>query len=124
MAERLLFLTGHLAHARLERVLADLGQTSFSHEIVDIGVKVAALMTEEIIVRRLKQPVAADRVVLPGRFKGNLERNAEKAAQAFRSSVARTSWPICPPISGGRASPSTCRSTRCASSRRSSMPRS
>ncbi|MBB2970380.1 DUF6513 domain-containing protein [Mesorhizobium sp. RMAD-H1] len=74
MAERLLFLTGHLAHARLERVLADLGQTSFSHEIVDIGVKVAALMTEEIIVRRLKQPVAADRVVLPGRFKGNLER--------------------------------------------------
>ncbi|KXF77522.1 dihydropteroate synthase [Paramesorhizobium deserti] len=74
MAERLLFLTGHLAHARLQRVLADLGQTSFSHEIVDIGVKVAALMTEEIIVRRLKQPVAADRVVLPGRFRGNLER--------------------------------------------------
>jgi len=74
MAERLLFLTGHLAYARLQRVLADLGPTSFSHEIVDIGVKVAALMTEEIIVRRLKQPVAADRVVLPGRFKGNLER--------------------------------------------------
>ncbi|RCS24446.1 dihydropteroate synthase [Phyllobacterium salinisoli] len=74
MAERLLFLTGHLARARLERVLADLGETSFSHEIIDIGVKVAALMTEEIIIRRLKQPVMADRVVLPGRFKGNLER--------------------------------------------------
>jgi dihydropteroate synthase-like protein len=74
MAERLLFLTGHLAYARLTRVLADLGPASFTYEIVDIGVKVAALMTEEIIVRRLKPPLDADRVILPGRFKGNLER--------------------------------------------------
>lgn len=74
MAERLLFLTGHLARARLERVLADLGPTSFSHEIIDIGVKVAALMTEEIIIRRLKPPVLADRVILPGRYRGDLDR--------------------------------------------------
>ena len=73
MAERLLFLTGHLARARLERILADLGKTAFTYEIVDIGVKVAALMTEEIIARRLKPPVVADRIILPGRYRGDLE---------------------------------------------------
>lgn len=83
MAERLLFLTGHLARARLERILADLGETAFSYEIVDIGVKVAALMTEEIISRRLKPPLAADRVILPGRYRGDLDRLSERYGVAF-----------------------------------------
>ena len=74
MAERLVFLTGHLARARLERLLAGLGETEFAWEIVDIGVKVAALMTEEIIKRRLKLDRDADRVILPGRYRGDLER--------------------------------------------------
>ncbi len=83
MAERLLFLTGHLARSRLERVLADLGQTAFSYEIIDIGVKVAALMTEEIISRRLKPPVTADRVILPGRYRGDLDRLGERFGVPF-----------------------------------------
>ncbi|MRG58121.1 dihydropteroate synthase [Phyllobacterium sp. SYP-B3895] len=83
MAERLLFLTGHLARSRLERVLADLGETTFSYEIVDIGVKVAALMTEEIISRRLKPPLAADRVILPGRYRGDLARLSDRFGVAF-----------------------------------------
>ncbi|MEZ2126856.1 MULTISPECIES: DUF6513 domain-containing protein [unclassified Sinorhizobium] len=74
MAEHVVFLTGHLAKARLENVLAGLGATPFTYEIVDIGVKVAALMTEEIVSRRLPRPLKADRVVLPGRFRGHLER--------------------------------------------------
>lgn len=74
MAEHLVFLTGHLAKARLENVLAGLGATPFTYEIIDIGVKVAALMTEEIVSRRLPRPLKADRVVLPGRFRGHLER--------------------------------------------------
>jgi dihydropteroate synthase-like protein len=74
MAERLVFLTGHLARARLEKLLAGLGETEFAWEVVDIGVKVAALMTEEIIERRLKLPDGADRVILPGRFRGDVER--------------------------------------------------
>ena len=73
MAERILFLTGHLAHARLEKVLRG-GNLGFDWSIVDIGVKVAALMTEAIIVRRLARPVAADRVVLPGRCRADLPR--------------------------------------------------
>jgi dihydropteroate synthase-like protein len=49
----------------------DLG---FTWAIVDIGVKVAALMTEAIIARRLPRSVVADRVVVPGRCRADLER--------------------------------------------------
>ncbi|MFZ3324655.1 MAG: DUF6513 domain-containing protein, partial [Methylocella sp.] len=45
MSERLLLLTGHLAHPRLERLMRSMGETSFSWQVCDIGVKVAALMT-------------------------------------------------------------------------------
>ncbi|MDQ6438245.1 DUF6513 domain-containing protein [Mesorhizobium sp. LHD-90] len=74
MPERLVFITGHLAKARLERLLSGLGETAFAWEIVDIGVKVAALMTEEIVKRRLKLPEGADRVILPGRYRGDLDK--------------------------------------------------
>src|SRR5215471_7928370 len=77
MADRILFLTGHLARARLEAVLAGAGKLGFEWSVVDVGVKVAALMTEAIITRRLKRPVDADRVVLPGRCRVDLERLAK-----------------------------------------------
>ncbi|MEJ0074436.1 MAG: DUF6513 domain-containing protein [Alphaproteobacteria bacterium] len=73
MAERILFLTGHLAHARLEKVLRETN-LGFTWKIEDIGVKVAALMTEAIIARRLPRPVDADRVVVPGRCRADLGR--------------------------------------------------
>ena len=73
MAERVLFLTGHLAHARLEKVLRE-SNFGFAWTIEDIGVKVAALMTEAIIARRLPRPVDADRVVVPGRCRADLAR--------------------------------------------------
>ena len=56
MTERILFLTGHLARPRLERVLAEIQRPDFEWAIVDIGVKVAALMTQAIIARRLPRP--------------------------------------------------------------------
>ena len=76
MAERILFLTGHLARARLEKVLAGAGDLGFAWSVFDIGVKVAALMTETIITRRLPQPVTADRVIVPGRCRADLGRLA------------------------------------------------
>src|ERR1700731_3202338 len=72
MTERLLFLTGHLAYPRLDRLMRAMGETSFSWEVCDIGVKVAALMTEAIIMRRLARPVSADRIILPGRCRADL----------------------------------------------------
>jgi len=74
MAERVLFLTGHLARPRLEKVLAGLRDAGFEWSVFDVGVKVAALMTEAIIARRLPRPVAADRVLVPGRCRADLDR--------------------------------------------------
>src|SRR5258706_16217897 len=73
MVERILFLTGHLARARLEKVLEE-NDFGFTWAIVDIGVKAAALMTEAIIARRLPRPIDADRIVVPGRCRADLER--------------------------------------------------
>ena len=73
MAEGVLFLTGHLARARLEKVLRE-ANPGFVWKIEDIGVKVAALMTEAIIARRLPRPVESDRVVVPGRCRADLAR--------------------------------------------------
>ena len=73
MAESILFLTGHLARARLEAVLAGM-DGAFDWKVLDIGVKVAALMTEDIITRRLPQPIEADKIMLPGRCRADLER--------------------------------------------------
>ena len=40
--EHILFLTGRLAKPRLTKQLARMAPPDFTHEIVDIGVKVAA----------------------------------------------------------------------------------
>jgi dihydropteroate synthase len=74
MTGHLLFLTGHLAKPRLQRILDGLGDTPFTREIVDIGVQVAALMTEAIILRRLPRPLQATRVIIPGRAGVDPER--------------------------------------------------
>lgn len=83
MAERLLFLTGHLARPRLEKVLRGLGPTAFDWEICDIGVKVAALMTQAIIARRLPRPLACDRVIVPGRCRADLDALALEFSAPF-----------------------------------------
>src|SRR3984893_14989079 len=74
MTERLLFLTGHLAYPRLDRLMRSMGETSFRGEVCDMGVKVAALMTEAIIMRRRARPISADRIILPGRCRADLAR--------------------------------------------------
>jgi len=70
--ERLLFLTGKLAKPRLEKVAAQIDFGERTWRIADMGVKVAALMTEQLIRRRLAMPVQADRVILPGRCRLDL----------------------------------------------------
>jgi dihydropteroate synthase-like protein len=76
MAERILFLTGHLARSRLEKILDESGALGFEWSVVDVGVKVAALMTEAIIKRRLPRPIDASRVMVPGRCRADLPRLA------------------------------------------------
>lgn len=71
--EHLVFITGRMAKARLEKVAATLPAERFTWSIADAGVKVAALMTEEIIRRRVTIPEGATRIVLPGRCRANPE---------------------------------------------------
>jgi dihydropteroate synthase-like protein len=72
MADKLLFLTGRLAEPRLKRTVADLGLPDGTWRIANLGVKVAALMTEAIVRNRLKGPLQADRVIVPGRSRMDL----------------------------------------------------
>ena len=71
--EHLVFVTGKLARPRLEKVASALPPERFAWSIADSGVKVAALMTEEIIKRRVTLPEGATRIVLPGRCRANPE---------------------------------------------------
>ena len=76
MTESILFLTGHLAQPRLEAVLEGM-DAEFDWRVFDIGVKVAALMTEDIILRRLSDTGSADKIMLPGRCRADLDRLSE-----------------------------------------------
>ena len=84
MRERILFLTGRLAESRLEKVLQDMAPTAFDWTILNVGVKVAALMTEPILMRRLPRPLEADRVVVPGRCRADLARLSREFGAPFQ----------------------------------------
>ncbi len=74
MPERILFLTGHLAEARLRRVLSEMNSDAFAWEVRDIGVQVAALMTADIVRSRLgRAEIEADRILVPGFCAGDLD---------------------------------------------------
>jgi dihydropteroate synthase-like protein len=75
--ESVLFLTGRLAEPALRRVLGQIAppgeDAPFRWEVREIGLQVAGLMTADLVRRRVTLPVAADRMVLPGRCRGDLE---------------------------------------------------
>lgn len=88
MTEKLLFLTGKLAEKSLHKVLRqiqadievqpNLNTPQFKYRIEQIGVSVAALMTPEMIARRLKDVGDANKVILPGLCQGDLGPLEEK----------------------------------------------
>jgi len=70
--EHIVFLTGRLAEASLVRVLSGIDAVPFTWEVREIGLQVAALMTAEMIQRRVAMPLEADRIIVPGRCRGDL----------------------------------------------------
>ncbi len=72
MAEHILFLTGKLAEKQLNQTLESMQPTEFTYSVHVLGISVAALMTTDMIKRRLKDTYGADRVVVPGRCLGEL----------------------------------------------------
>ena len=73
MTEHILFLTGKLAEKRLRRVLDAMQPVEFTCEIKNIGVSVAALMTAQMIGRRLHDLDGVDRIIVPGLCLGDLD---------------------------------------------------
>ncbi len=72
MSEHLLFLTGKLAEKQLNSILNKM-QPSFTYTVHQLGLKVAALMTADMIGRRLTETFGADRIIVPGRCRGDLD---------------------------------------------------
>ncbi|MEA3115581.1 MAG: hypothetical protein QOG58_5380 [Caballeronia sp.] len=71
--DHIVFLTGRLAEHSLQRVLEGMAPTPFTWEIREIGLQVAALMTADMIRRRVPLPLAATRMIVPGRCRGDLD---------------------------------------------------
>jgi dihydropteroate synthase-like protein len=72
MSEHILFITGKLAEKQLRNILEKM-QPDFTYTVHQLGLKVAALMTADMIARRLTDTFGADRIIVPGRCRGNLE---------------------------------------------------
>jgi dihydropteroate synthase-like protein len=72
MTEKILFLTGKLAEKQLRQILEKM-QPEFLYKVHQLGIKVAGLMTADMIGRRLKDPMGADKIIVPGRCRGDLE---------------------------------------------------
>ena len=76
--EHILFLTGRLAQPSLERVLASIESPPFTWAVRELGLQVAALMTAEMIRRRIALPLTGiDRIIVPGRCRGDVEALAQ-----------------------------------------------
>ncbi len=78
MSEHLLMLTGKLAKKSLGKVMASIEGEDFTYEIHNLGVSVAALMTTEMIQRRLDDSRNADRIIVPGLCAGDVEELSNK----------------------------------------------
>ena len=83
MAKRIVLVTGSLAEPRVKRIAEELNDDEFQPVVANVGVKVAALLTTEIVERRLKLPGGADRVIMPGRFRGDLDRLSDRFGAPF-----------------------------------------
>ena len=83
MAKRIVLVTGSLAEPRVQRIADELNDAELEPIVANVGVKVAALMTADIVERRLKLPDGADRVIMPGRFRGDLERLSDHFGTRF-----------------------------------------
>lgn len=78
MADHILLLTGKLAEKSLRRVMESIAAREFTYEIANIGVSVAALMTTDMIVRRLTDTRGASRILVPGLCTGDFESASER----------------------------------------------
>ena len=77
-AEHLLLLTGKLAKKSLEKIMKSIEDEGFTYEVHNLGISVAALMTTDMIGRKLDDTRNADRIIVPGLCAGDVEEISDK----------------------------------------------
>lgn len=93
--EHILFLTGKLAQKRLQRILEEMAPSEFTYEIRNIGVSVAALMTAQMLTRRLTELNGIDRIIVPGLCRGDLSVTSEKlGVECLRGPIDLKDLPV------------------------------
>lgn len=82
--ERVLIVTGRLAESAVRDTVSQLSrQVGFDFEIAVLGISVAALLTPEIVARKLQVEGHFDRVILPGWCQGNIEALSDRFGLPF-----------------------------------------
>jgi len=70
--KNILFITGKLAEKGLKTVIESIEDKKFTYEIRNLNVNVAALLTTDMIARRLDDVTPFDEIIIPGRVRGDL----------------------------------------------------
>ena len=74
MKESILFITGKLAENNLKKILERIDNKDFNYEIRNLSVNVAALLTTEMIARRIGNVDKFSKIILPGKVRGNIDK--------------------------------------------------
>ena len=71
--KKILFITGKLAEKGLKTVIDSIEDKKFSYEIRNLNVNVAALLTTDMIERRIGDVNNFDEIIIPGRVRGDIK---------------------------------------------------
>ena len=74
MKKNILFITGKLAENNLKKILERIDNKDFSYEIRNLNVNVAALLTTEMISRRIGNIDNFNKIILPGKVRGDVDK--------------------------------------------------
>jgi dihydropteroate synthase len=78
MKNNILFITGKLAEKNLRNILDCIEDKKFTYEIRNLNINVAALLTTEMIHRRIGNVDSFNKIILPGKVRGDIDELAKK----------------------------------------------
>ena len=74
MKKNILFITGKLAENNLKNILERIDNKEFDYEIRNLNVNVAALLTTDMIARRIGDVKKFNKIILPGKVRGDIDK--------------------------------------------------
>ena len=78
MKNNILFITGKLAEKNIRSILDSIKDKDFTYEIRNLNINVAALLTTEMIYRRVGNVDNLNKIILPGKVRGDIDELAKK----------------------------------------------